>query len=168
MGRRGPPPQPTRLRLLRGNPGKRRIDGREPQPKVQTPICPQWLSAKAKQVWRDVVPVLKEMRILARVDRDALTAYCQTHARWKAAEQFLDEHGEIYPVRDEKGNVKRMRPYPQVGIAITLLQMVRSYEQEFGMTPSARTRVQEIPNLSVDPDEERFFGPRPPYKPPRG
>ena len=158
MAKRGPPPQPTRLRLLHGNPSKRRIDGREPQPKMEAPVCPQWLSAKAKRVWRDVVPLLKGMRILAGVDRDALTAYCQTYARWRSAEEFLDQHGEIYPVRDEKGNVRRMKPYPQVSIASTLLQVVRSYQQEFGMTPSARTRVHEIPSFLQDPDDEKWFG----------
>ena len=159
MGRRGPPPQPTRLRLLKGNLGKRRVDGREPQPKAEAPICPQWLSAKAKRVWRDLVPTLKAMRILTRVDRDALTIYCQTYARWRSAEEFLDQHGEIYPVRDALGNVQRMKLYPQVGIASTLLQVLRCYQQELGLTPSARTRVHEIPNSTMNPDDERFFGP---------
>ena len=168
MGRRGPPPQPTSLRHLRGNPGKRRIDGREPQPKLEAPTCPQWLSARAKRVWRDLVPVLKGMRILTRVDRDALTVYCQMFARWRGAEEFIDQHGEIYPVRDAQGNVTRMKLYPQVGVASTLLQVVRSYQQEFGMTPSARTRMHEIPGPQ-DPsdDEERFFGPRPIAPPPK-
>ena len=166
MGRRGPPPQPTSLRHLRGNPGKRRIDGREPQPKLEAPTCPQWLSAKAKRVWRDLVPVLKGMRILTRVDRDALTVYCQTYARWRGAEEFIDQHGEIYPVRDAQGNVTRMKLYPQVGVASTLLQVVRSYQQEFGMTPSARTRVQEIPDTTMDSDAARWFGPRPISIPP--
>ena len=103
--------------------------------------------------------MLREMRILARVDRDALAAYCQTYARWRAAEEFLDQHGEIYPVRDALGNVQRMKLYPQVGIARTLLQVLRSYQQEFGMTPSARTQVHEIPGFVRDPDDERFFGP---------
>ena len=99
------------------------------------------------------------MGILTRVDRDALTAYCQTFARWKAAEQFVETHGEVYPVRDEKGNIRHMKQYPQVRTALQLLQMLRCYQQEFGMTPSARTRVQEIPGLVRDPEEEKWFGP---------
>jgi P27 family predicted phage terminase small subunit len=106
------------------------------------------------------------MRLLTHVDQDALAAYCQIYARWKAAEEFIQHHGEVYPVRDDRGNVRRMKIYPQVAIASSLLQMLRSYQQEFGMTPSARTRVQEIPNLHMDPDEERFFGPQP-IGPPR-
>jgi P27 family predicted phage terminase small subunit len=167
MARRGPPPQPTDLRLLRGNPGKRRINTREPRPPVTTPSCPRWLSPEAKRAWRETVPVLKEMRILTRIDRDALAAYCQAYARWKAAEQFLDQHGEVYPIRDESGKIKYMQAFPQVFIARSALQTLRSYQQEFGMTPSARTRVHEIPDLVRDAENERFFGPRPapqPYK----
>jgi len=159
MGRRGPPPQPTALRLLKGNPGKRRINTREPRPPTTTPSCPRWLCPEAKRAWREIVPVLKAMRILTRIDRDALAAYCQSYARWKAAEEFLSQHGEVYPIRDERGNVRYMQPFPQVFIARSQLQILRSYQQEFGMTPSARTRVQVIPSLVRDPVEERFFGP---------
>jgi P27 family predicted phage terminase small subunit len=159
MARRGPPPQPTTLRLLKGNPGKRSINTREPRPPTATPPCPRWLSREAKRAWRETVPVLKGMRILTRIDRDALAAYCQTYARWKAAELFLDQHGEVYPLRDEKGNVRCMQQFPQVSIARGSLQILRSYQQEFGMTPSARTRVYEIPGFARDPEDERFFGP---------
>ena len=99
------------------------------------------------------------MRLLTHVDQDALAAYCQIYARWKAAEEFIQQHGEVYPVRDDQGNVRRMKVYPQVAIASSLLQMLRSYQQEFGMTPSARTRVHEITGFVRDPDDERFFGP---------
>jgi P27 family predicted phage terminase small subunit len=105
------------------------------------------------------VPVLKAMRILARVDRDALAVYCHIYARWRAAEDFLRQHGEVYPLRDEKGNVRCMQQFPQVAIARSLLQVVQSYQQEFGMTPSARTRVHEIPDFTRDALDVRFFGP---------
>lgn len=160
MGRRGPPPQPTRLRLLRGNPGKRGVGGREPTPASRNPACPAWLRPEVKRIWRGTVATLRELNIITRVDRDALTAYCQSYARWKAAEQFLEQHGEVYPVRDEKGTIRCMRAYPQVRIAMDMLSVLRSYQQEFGMTPSARTRVEVGPRIDLDPDSERFFGPR--------
>jgi P27 family predicted phage terminase small subunit len=101
------------------------------------------------------------MRILARVDRDALAAYCQCYARWKEAELFLDKHGAVFPIRDENGAVRCMLPFPQVAIARSALQMLQRYQQEFGMTPSARTRVRETPDFARDLRAEYFFGPRP-------
>ena len=141
MGRRGPPPEPTRLKLLKGNPGKRPVNTQEPTPRPEAPRCPAWLSAEAKAAWRRVVPELRQMGVLAFVDGDALSAYCQTYARWKAAEEYLAKHGEVYPLRDEQGRVRCMQQFPQVAIARHLLQMLRSYQQEFGMTPAARSRV---------------------------
>ncbi len=158
MGRRGPPPQPTKLRLLRGNPGKRPINTREPTLPVAAPSCPEWLSPEAKRIWKEMIPVLEQMRILTLIDRDALTAYCQNYVRWKEAAEFLDQHGDVYPTRDEFGKIKSMQQFPQVAIARNYLQILRAYQQEFGMTPSARTRIQEIPGFVRDPDEERYFG----------
>ena len=150
MGRRGPPPKPTRLRVLQGNPSKRPINENEPQPRKDTPRCPAWLSEEAKKVWRRIVPELRRMGILTVVDGDALAAYCQTYARWKAAEQFIQQHGEVYPIRDERGRMTYMQQFPQVTIARHNLHMLKSYQQEFGLTPSARSRI-EIP-LDQDPE----------------
>jgi len=142
MGRRGPPPKPTHLKLLAGNPGKRRINTREPQPPKDAPRCPAWITDEAKRVWRRLVPLLKDMGILTTVDADALAGYCQTYARWRAAEEFLAKHGEVYPIRDDAGRVKCMQQFPQVAIARNLLLVLRAYQQEFGLTPAARTRIQ--------------------------
>lgn len=157
MGRRGPPPKPTALKILAGNPGKRPLNPREPQPSAQAPRCPAWLPKEAKREWRRIVPELEAMRVLTRVDGDALTAYCQTYARWRAAEEFLVQHGEVYPLRDESGKVRCMQQFPQVSIARNLLLLLRAYQQEFGLTPAARTRVQAIPlPRELDPREARI------------
>ena len=152
MGRRGPPPKPSALNELHGNPGHRRRNPREPKPRWDTPRCPAWLSPEAKTVWRRVVPELRHMRVLSFVDGDAVAAYCQTFARWKAAEEFLVKHGDVYPIRDEKNRVKCMAQFPQVAISRNLLLVLKGYQQEFGLTPSARTRI-EVSFLGFDPDD---------------
>ena len=42
-----------------------------------------------------------------------------------------------------------MQQFPQVAISRNLAQLLKAYQQEFGLTPSARTRI-EI----RDPEEE--------------
>ncbi len=149
MGRRGPPPTPTRIKMLRGNPGKRPLNYREPQPEKNAPRRPVWLSADAKRAWKRLVPQLKRMRLLTAADGDALVAYCQTWSRWKRAEEFLEKHGDVYPIRDEVGRVRCMQQFPQVAISRNLAQLLKAYQQEFGLTPSARTRIEV-----QDPEEE--------------
>src|SRR5262245_46000217 len=120
MGRRGPPPKPPTLRVLHGNPGKRPM-GHNPHPEATAPRCPRTLNPAARRVWKRIVPQLECMGVLATVDRDALVAYCRTYARWEAAEEFLEKHGEVYPLRDEHGKVKCMVQFPQVAISRNLL-----------------------------------------------
>ena len=141
MSRRGPAPEPTTLKLLKGNPGRRPINDREPRPKRRRPRCPQWLDADAKATWKQLVPELEQMGVLTRIDGNALARYCVLWSRWKRAEQFIAKHGEAYPIKDEKGNLKDLHQFPQVGVANKLAVQLTRLEQEFGMTPSARTRI---------------------------
>ncbi|MCL5994484.1 MAG: hypothetical protein M1546_00320, partial [Chloroflexi bacterium] len=46
---RGPAPKPTALKVLAGNPGKRPLNGSEPQYPTELPTCPRPLSAIAKR-----------------------------------------------------------------------------------------------------------------------
>ena len=62
--------------------------------------------------------------------------------RWQEAEEFLAKYGPIYAVRDERGRVRYMQQFPQVSIARHLLLILKALYQEFGMTPSARTRIE--------------------------
>ena len=50
----GPPPTPTNLKLLRGNPGKRKLNTNEPDPEPAIPPCPSHLDKVAKKEWRRV------------------------------------------------------------------------------------------------------------------
>ena len=144
MGRRGPAPKPTRLKILAGNPGKRPLNDREPQPEKGQPSCPSWLEADAKACWSELVPQLEKMGVLTIIDGQALTAYCETWGRWKRAVQFIQKHGEVIPIKDDAGRVKYLQQIPQVAIARNLLQILNRYQQEFGMTPSSRTRIVAI------------------------
>ena len=144
MGRRGPPPKPTVLRMRYGNPSKRPMNKREPKPRKATPRCPAWLRKEAKVVWKRMVPELRRMKVLTTADGEALASFCQAYVRWQEAEEFLAKHGPVYAVRDERGQVRYMQQFPQVSIARNLLMILKSFYQEFGMTPSARTRI-EIP-----------------------
>ena len=48
MGKRGPAPIPTELKLLRGNPGKQKIDPNEVKPPSDNVLCPDWIKGKAR------------------------------------------------------------------------------------------------------------------------
>ena len=125
------------------------------KPKLEAPRCPVWLTEEAKRVWRRTVPELKRLGVIAVIDGDALAAYCQTFARWKQAEEFIAKHGECYSLRDENGRMRYMQPFPQVSIAKSLLHLLKGFQQEFGLTPSSRSRI-EVQDLDAADEEERI------------
>lgn len=110
-------------------------------------------------MWKQIVPLLEAMKVLTRVDRNSLTRYCQTWSRWKKAEMFIQKHGEVYPIKDDSGKTKCLMPFPQVAIANKLSATLRGLEQEFGMTPSARSRISvQVTPRQTDERKARFFG----------
>ena len=151
MGRRGPVPRPTILKIWAGTQARRNTN--EPRPERGRPRSPSWLSPETKAACRSVTPLLEDMGVLTKADGNALVRYCQLWARWKAAEQFIHENGDIYALRDDRGKVKWFQQYPQVAIAHRLSIALTRLEAEFGMTPSSRSRIYEPP---VKPKHSRL------------
>ena len=65
-------------------------------------------------------------------------------------EQFIEKHGEVYPLKDDKGTLKYLQQFPQVAIAHKLATHLTRLEQEFGMTPSSRSRIRIERDEQVD------------------
>ena len=147
----GPPRKPTALRILEGNPSKRPLPKNEPKPDPSMPECPEWLLDEAKEEWFRIAPELYKLRLLTRLDRVALAAYCQSYAKWAEAERWLKEHGPVYPILNEDGSVRYLQQAPQVGIANQCLKQIRAFCAEFGLTPASRARI-ELPSEREDDD----------------
>ena len=145
MGARGPAPQPTALRKLHGNPGKRPLPKNEPQPRRAIPPCPRHLSKKAKAEWRRVSRELYDLGLLSNVDRAALAAYCTAWARWVEAEEIVQQKGMV--IKTTNGNFIQN---PFLSIANRAMDDMRRLMVEFGMTPASRTRVQVQKETTVD------------------
>ena len=136
MATRGRKPTPTALKLLEGNPGKRKLNDKEPRPEKKAPSCPKWLEPEAKREWRRLAKKLELMGVLTEVDMTAFAGYCQAYARWKEAEEFITQHGTI--VKTPSGYWQTV---PQVSIAQTYLKIMNRLAEQLGLTPSARSRI---------------------------
>lgn len=158
MGRRGPAPTPTEILKLRGSSlVTKRRQHLEAKGAAGKPRCPSWLDADAKAMWRQLIPQLETMGVLTRIDGNPLARYCRLWSRWRKAEAFIDKRGEMYPLKDDGGQVKYFQQWPQVAIAHKLAQQLIRLEAEFGMTPSARTRIQVSAGQEQPSGKSRFF-----------
>jgi len=145
----GRKPKPTAVKKLEGNPGKRKLNENEPMPVKGMPTCPSWLLPEAKAEWERLANQLSEMGVLTEVDRTAFAAYCQSYARWKEAQSHIDESGSTY----ETENGMR-RPDPWVSISNTEQRLMMSAASEFGLTPSARSRIMAASGVNKDDVDE--------------
>ena len=136
MAIRGRKPKPTALKVLEGNPGRRPLNKKEPKPTGSIPACPDWLEDDAKKEWERTGTVLEEMGMLTELDMTAFAGYCQSYARWKNAEEFITQHGDM--VRTPNGYLQQV---PQVSIAQTNLKIMLKFCEQFGLTPAVRSRI---------------------------
>jgi P27 family predicted phage terminase small subunit len=148
MANRGRPPKPTAIKLLEGNPGKRPLNEKEPQPDKKAPECPSWLEPEAKKEWERMAESMEAIGILTEIDMTSFAGYCQAYARWKEAEEFLSKHGTIF--KTPSGYIQQV---PQVSIAQTYLKAMKDFASQFGLTPAARTRIQVNTDKSADSDD---------------
>jgi len=77
-----PIPTPTALKILRGNPGKRRLNREEPQSLPTDATPPADLPAAAVAIWEERVPELIRMGVmtLALADRGEIAKACRLDA----------------------------------------------------------------------------------------
>ena len=139
---KGRKPTPTRLKVVRGNPGKRALPKGEPKPRkiARVPAAPGHLSRLAANEWRRVAGQLCALGVLTSIDLRSLEAYCDAYSKMRTASAALDEHGVTYLTTTESGSVM-IRKRPEVEIFAAMLIQVRAFATEFGLTPSSRTRV---------------------------
>jgi P27 family predicted phage terminase small subunit len=135
MGKRGPAPKPTGLRLLHGD-RKDRINTDEPIPDRGLPECPDGVSDEVREVWDYTVRQIDIMGMASRADRDALRAFCEAVVTHRRACALLAKSDVLVksvlgaPVRNPAVQVQR-------DAAQTLVRLA----QQFGLTPAARSEI---------------------------
>lgn len=136
MGKRGPAPKPTQLRLLHGDrPARTNFD--EPTPPAGLPQCPADASDDVQQVWDYTIGNLIVMGVATPADRDTLRAYCEAVVTHRKACALLARSPVIVP-----GTVKgAFVQNPAVRVQRDAAAMIRAYAGEFGFTPSARSEI---------------------------
>ncbi len=144
MGRRGPPPKPTALKKLQGTYRPDRAARNEVTPQLGEPPCPRSLTGEARAEWRRVAPELVRLQVLAIVDAGRLADYCRAHALAIKAAGKAAQQGEV--IETERGPARN----PWHVIAQEARAQARLLAQEFGLTPSSRSRVEAPPAEAAD------------------
>ena len=153
-----PRPKPTALRLIEGNKGKRAINKTEPQPKRVIPSCPDHLSDVGMVTWGKLSVLLDRMGVLTEADSAALERLCDCYSDILICRESLRLDGWTYKTLDAQGNTL-IKGNPAATQLRAADAQFKSYLIEFGLTPSARSKVNATPDehAKADPLKE-FFG----------
>jgi P27 family predicted phage terminase small subunit len=135
MGRRGPAPKPTNLRILHGD-EERYINRAEPQPREGLPQPPAGLDAATRAIWDYIVAELAAMRLATPPDRDQIHAYCEAVSLHAKATVLVHTVGPL--MKDKEGYV---RTNPAVRVQNTSARTMLLFAREFGLTPAARVHL---------------------------
>lgn len=136
MGKRGPTKKPTNLKILQGNPGKRKLNENEPKFEIDEEALlkpPPFLGTYGKKEWKRIAPLILKNKLLTNADINTLAAYCQSYNRWVEAEKEVRIRG--FTTETDKGNIIQR---PEVGIANKAMENMVKFAKEFGLTPSSR------------------------------
>jgi len=111
-------------------------------------MCPAWLPAAAKVEWRRIVPELRAVGLVTRLDRAGLSAYCLAWAELQEATQILGREGRILV----------SKVHPAVKLQRDAFTRLKQFLAEFGLTPASRTRFDvQRPGAAAD-EFEQFLG----------
>lgn len=151
-------PKPTVLKLVEGNPGKRKINKTEPKPKRSIPSCPAHLSDAGKVAWGRLSVLLDRMGVLTEADSAALERLCDCYSDILICRESLAQDGWTYKTMDAQGNTL-IKGNPAATQLRAADSQFKSYLIEFGLTPAARSKVHATPDEEAKDDPlKEFFG----------
>lgn len=149
--RPGPPPTPTALRVLHGDPPSR-TNRRELVPRNTRPSAPRWLTPRARSIWRSTARELTAMRVLTSADATALGLYAQALDEYITAAELVARDGVVVPGRDG-GAVAN----PACRVEAARWSMVERMGAQFGLSPTSRLALAAPGPAVDDPAIEALF-----------
>lgn len=162
---RGRKPIPTHLKLVNGNPGRRPITPDGFRPLAEIPDCPEHLQGEGRKEWDRITALLDEHAMIAQVDRGALSMLCTVWARYVNAEEMIEKARQAAPASMGLF-VKSPNDFPiqspWLAVSNRAMEQYRALCDMFGLSPSARARIEpatsqmNLPGVEqLGPD--RFF-----------
>ena len=135
-------PQPTALKVLRGNPGKARLNAAEPVVPAGEVGVPATISRGGRRVWDRLAPIAIAMRTLTVADVEAFKTLCELQASLDLAAAAKDEPGFLaFVVGDDGDGPPTCVLHAALSLELRIAPIVRPYYEKFGLEPVGRARI---------------------------
>lgn len=156
-------PKPTRIKQLEGNPGKRSLNKKEPQPANKEPECPSFLTKYARIEFKRVCFELREMGILHSADTGVIACLAEAWADWRKAREEIAKKGRWTEEKAMSGAIYYAH-YPWMTLEKKAKADILKFSVELGLSPSARSRIQITEKAQVDEMEKYLSGGKKPIE----
>ena len=120
-----------------------------PAPVAGIPQPPIPLTDYATEEWERIAPYLQDCGLLTHADVGPLALYCRAIGEIRECDDVMREDGAFLYVYDEATKIEKITKHPAAVKAHAAAQVVRTWATEFGITPSARAK------LNVEPPKEK-------------
>jgi len=149
---RGRKPTPTSIKLVRGNPGKRAINKKEPIPSGNLTAPPDWLTEDQKAGWAYAIAGAP-LGLLKHLDRSVLAIWVVAEDLHRQASIAVSKFGLI--TKSPSKGEPMQNPY--LPIINRQAQIMLKAAAEMGFTPSSRSRLSVEGQDGEDDPAEEFF-----------
>jgi P27 family predicted phage terminase small subunit len=155
---RGRKPVPTALKLVKGNPGRRRLPKNEPKPQRAVPTPPEHLSQRAALAWGAMSARLDTAHVLTVLDGLGLEQLCENYGEILDLREDIKTNGRFEVIEMTNGSKRTVARAAYEKLA-DAERRFRAMLTEFGLTPSSRSRVTATPDENADSDPAKtYFG----------
>ena len=110
------------------------------------------IDTKAKKEWKRVVPELKKMDIVGRLDITNLVAYCNAYSKYCEATKAL--RGQPLTVPSPSGEKEN----PLINVQIKYAEMFRKFADQCGLTINSRLKWAATKTKQQEEQIESEFG----------
>jgi P27 family predicted phage terminase small subunit len=132
----GRPPVPTALKILRGNPGRRPLNKREPKPLGNLKEPPGHFDAELCDVWNYAIEHAPA-GLLKCIDASVLEIWVMAHVLHRKAAADVRKFGTL--VKPPNSDIPVQSPYLPI-VNKQALVMLRAIDH-LGFSPASRTRI---------------------------
>jgi len=143
------------MKLLQGTAQPCRLNPNEPETEpVKEMKAPSYLNGVAKKAFVELVKLVGAdgMNVLADTDKTAMAMLCDQYSIYREARKDVRSLGLTYESIGRAGIQIKARP--EVAIMNAAWDRVAKMLVEFGCTPAARSRVDELDKQGEDPFEK--------------
>jgi P27 family predicted phage terminase small subunit len=163
VGKRGPAPAPTALKLIKGvhkhNPD--RVNRSEPVPAADVVAPPVWLSEEARQLWDQLAPDLERQGVLKPWDCEEFGVWCDAAARRREAAGMLTTGQSVTrePVMSKSGELvgHKLVRNPWTLVLKDTTDTLLRFGARFGLTPSDRSQL-KVGDGNANPTDDLLTG----------